>query len=531
MNVSIIRRLPRQFVGAAAILVCFLGLARVRSQSILQSWEGIASNNTSVPPDPHGAPGPEGILATVNLRLTYYTKAGTVVWGPTNLSDFWSSVGNTGNGISDPKAIFDPDSRRFFVIMQENTGSRFWLNVAVSRTSDPRTNNSTAWRFYRLDGTRYTQSNPAGGVNYGGDYPGLAVDSRALYVGYNMYSFNPNGSLNGSGANAGSPNLYILDKARLLNGTGNLVNLQLDGFTLQPVTPIGGSPGNVVYVIADWNTGIYRLHAIADPLGARTVSSTFINVANRGGGPSMGAPQLGSANRIDTLAGKVQGNASWRAGDLWFCATDGPAAGPSVVAYYRLSLGNWPTSGSVTVTEDNIVGEDGFWNFQPAIGLNAAGDVAITWTRSKFDTYTVTMVAFRAAGEAAFGSPRTIKGAEAPNNDGRWGDFFSVRPDPNDGSLWAVGEWTRLDTGTWSTWWAQIQTPAHDFFVNRNSPNPQTQDGSLAFPFTTVVGGVNAIPTHGTLHIFGANYNEALTINKAVTLERYAGPAVTIGAP
>jgi hypothetical protein len=151
-----------------------------RAQSVIQSWEGMVGPTGTVPPDPHGAPGPEGVLATVNLQISYYTKNGTLVWGPANLPVFF--VGNTGGGNSDPKAIFDHASRRFFVVRQENTASRFWLNVAVSRNSDPRTSGAADWITYRLDATEYTATNTAGGVNYGGDYPGMAVDSQALYV-------------------------------------------------------------------------------------------------------------------------------------------------------------------------------------------------------------------------------------------------------------------------------------------------------------------------------------------------------------
>ena len=140
------------------------------------------------------------------------------------------------------------------------------------------------------------------------------------------------------------------------------------------------------------------------------------------------------------------------------------------------------------------------------------------------------MLSWRTAYASTFGAPIVVQTGQTPNVDGRWGDYFSVWPDPNDGSFWAVSEWTRTDTGTWSTWWAQVSMPARDFYVRWNAPNPATQDGSLAFPFTTV-GLANAVITRGTLHIFGGHYNEQLYLNKAVTLEAYSGGPVTIGAP
>lgn len=500
-----------------------------RAQSVIQTWEGIAGPTGSVPPDPHGAPGPEGVLATVNLQVSYYTKSGTLVWGPANLSTFF--VGNTGGGNSDPKAVFDHASRRFFVVMQENTASRFWLNVAVSRSSDPRSSTAADWITYRFDATEYTATNTAGGKNYGGDYPGMAVDSQALYVAYRMFAFNAAGDMSGCGCDVLNTALLIMNKSQLINGNGTLASLYFEKAPdAQVVTPIGTNPGNVVYIARLWGSSTVKIYAVRDPLGARTVSSQLVSVTDRGGGPTNGAPQYRSTNTIDTINGKTLGNASLVGGDVWFCGTRGQSAGPAVAVYYRLRLNGWPASGSVSVAEEGTVGDSSYWNFCPALGLNQAGDAVMTWTRSWEFTYPTMMCATRSAGASAFGPPFVVKASDGPNNDGRWGDYFSVWPDPNDGSLWAVSEWTRSNTGTWSTWWAQIQTPARDSYVNKNAPFPSTQDGSLVFPYTTIGAGHAAI-TRGTLHIYGGHYNEQITLNKAVTLEAYSGGPVTIGIP
>ena len=71
------------------------------------------------------------MLATVNLGISYYTKSGALIWGPTNLTTFFVGNTGTGNQNADPRVTFDHGSRRFFVIMQEDHNSRFWLNVAV----------------------------------------------------------------------------------------------------------------------------------------------------------------------------------------------------------------------------------------------------------------------------------------------------------------------------------------------------------------------------------------------------------------
>lgn len=329
---------PRFWLWLSVLAVVgSLAIKSARGQTIVQSWEGIAGPTGTVPPDPHGAPGPEGVLATVNLQVSYYTKSGTLVWGPANLPTFF--VGNTGGGNSDPKAIFDHASRRFFVVMQENTASQFWLNVAVSRSADPRTSGAGDWITYRFDATEYAPTNSAGGVNYGGDYPGLAVDSQALYVAYRMFGFDSTGTMSGSGKDVINTALLIMNKSQLINGNGTLVSLYFEKAPdAQVVTPIGTSPGNVVYIARLWGSSTVKLYAVTDPLGARTVSSQLVPITDRGDGPTNGAPQYGSTNTIDTIPGKTLGNASLVGGDVWFCGTRGQSAGPAVAVYYRLRL-------------------------------------------------------------------------------------------------------------------------------------------------------------------------------------------------
>jgi hypothetical protein len=502
-------------------------------QAIGNSWEGIRGPQQGVPPDPCGAPGPNGVIATVNLSVSYYTKSGSLIWGPVALpGTFFPANTGVGNQNSDPVVVFDQSSRRFFVGMQENHGSQFWINVAVSKNSDPKTSGSADWVTYRFDATQNSGINSAGGINYGGDYPGLAVDSQALYFTYNVYGFLPNGTLSGCGCNGNGSQLTIMNKSQLVNGVGvNSWNVSQTSQGLKPVTPQGASPGNVMYMAQIWNQTTVKIIAVSDPLGTRTVSSQFVTVTDLGGGTTSGAPQFGSANTLDPINGRTLGNATLVGGDVWFCATRGQPGGPATAAYYRLRLNGWPSSGSVSAVESSTVGDSSYWNFCPSIAANLAGEVAMTWTRSSSATYPTMMYAYRNASDSSFGAPQVVKASNAPNNDGRWGDYFSVWPDPNDGSFWCVSEWSRSDTGTYSTWWAQVLTPAHDIYVNWNPPFPFFQDGSFSFPYITVGAGVANI-THGTLHIYGgANYNEQFTIYKSVLLQLYSGAPFTIGRP
>lgn len=547
-HISVKRSWRLAAFALAAWLASFGPIAS--AQNILRAWEGISGPTNSVPPDVHGATGPNGVIATANLRVSYYAKNGARNWGPVILQTFWSSVSNSGNGNSDPKAIFDSASRRFFVVLQENTGSRLWLNVAVSRNADPQTSGIADWIFYRLDATEYAASNTAGGINNGGDYPGLAIDSRALYVTFRMYAFLPNGQLSGLGTDFLNTSLLILDKSRLLNGTGNVVSIYRTEFGLQPVTPQDGTTANIVYLVDNASATSLGLVSVTDPLGTRTIGTASVTITNRGTGPApspspspapaFGAPQAGTSIPVP-MVNRTMGNATLVGGDLWFCASRGPAAGPAVAAYYRVRLNNWPTSGTPSIVEDGVVGNSAEWNFCPAIGVNSRGDAAITWTRSSSSIFPTIAYAYRNAGATSFGAAQSITPSvilpgpppvtinNTRNVDGRWGDYFTVWPDPNDGSLWFANEWTRTDTGTWSTWWTQLSVPIVDSYVNLNA-NPVGQNGTITNPWRTVAAAHNAI-TNGVIRISPGHYNEQFTLNKSVTLTVNGTGSVVIGAP
>src|SRR5207248_3047868 len=111
------------------------------------------------------------------------------------------------------------------------------------------TPDSRNWYFFRFDMTDTIQ-----GKNYGGDYPGLGVDSRALYITYNMaalplmrFEGDP-GSFNFSFLHS---KILVFDKAKLNQGELDArTHSPVGGFVLQPVSPVAGSdPGNVAYFL------------------------------------------------------------------------------------------------------------------------------------------------------------------------------------------------------------------------------------------------------------------------------------------
>jgi hypothetical protein len=441
------------------------------------SWPGVFQVATIRPPDPHGAAGSNGILQVVNLRIAYFNKLGGTIWGPTNFSTFFASVGNGGVGLSDPKALYDHIANRFYVILQENVSSnQSWLNVAVSKNGNPATATSADWFLYRLS---VVQS--AGGTNYGIDYPGLGFDSQAIYVTYNTYPlpFSPSGGFK-------SCQIIILNKAAFLTGTPTFYRLNTpDGsanaFTLQHATVMNGNPGNIAYFgsINFANNTSVKLWSVTDPIGtgagARALNQSTITVPNHGGFIGT-AQQPSPGTGVPTLSPRTQGNAFYYNGSVWFCHTAGGSSGRAIVYYYRLNANSFPTNVPTLGESGSIDGGAGVHSYQPAIGGNRVGDVAITYTRSATNINPTMMGTIRLSGAGAFEAPIVIRASPNYSNGDRWGDYASVTPDPVNNTFWITHQWAR-STGfnDWGTWWANLSSVA----VPNTPPSIVTHPSSI----------------------------------------------------
>jgi len=426
------------------------------------TWPGMFQVGTIRPPDPDGAAGSNGIIQAINLRIAYYTKLGAIIWGPTNFSTFFGSVGNTGNGLSDPKVLFDEAVGRFYIILQENySTNQSYLNVAVSKSANPATATSADWYKYR-----FSMAQTVGSTTYGGDYPGFGYDAQGIYVTYNMYPlpFGPSSPFKNC-------QIIVLNKSAFLTGTATYYRLNTpDGsstaFTLQPATVKNGTPGNIMYFgsINFANNTSVKLWSLRDPIGtgagARTLNQFTVTVPNHGGYIAT-AQQPSPGGGIPTLSPRTQGNAFYYNGSVWFAHTAGGSSSRAIVYYYRLNANNAPTNSPTLGESGSIDGGGGLHTYQPGIGGNRNGDVCLVFTRSSTNLNPRMMATIRLSGAGAFEAPITIKDSPTYYNGDRWGDYASVTPDPVNQTFWVTHEWAR-STGfnDWGTWWANVSSVA-----------------------------------------------------------------------
>ena len=502
---------------------CIFLLRSAPAVDIIQQFDGLTRNDPYnrpfVPPDPHGAVGPNGIIASVNTVLAYYPKRGgtnhPVIWEAplslhgtgefTNAPSFWApnpGFGAAGFGqeeIADPKVVYDPELQRFFVIMQENPGNHAYINVAVSRNADPRTSTTADWFFYRWEVTEHwTVTIPLLGslvdVAVGIDYPGMAVDRRVLVLTFNAFSLDAVEGLQGSSLGS---RVFVFDKRKLAAGLTDMprswsserplgipVNVYRK-MTLQPAQPIGDAdPGNRIllvelrlvdhlldpaYLLDEW---CIRLHVFDDPLGRFEHDHDDIPISRPGPyqdwltGADQGAAQPGNAIHLDTLSKRCM-NAIFFNGRVWTVYTQQPGNGqhsdPTVIHWVAIE----PLPGQSELREDNYFDNRGAgnWLYMPAIGATPRGDLCIVYTESGPNTVPMVKARIRQKNDPAWGSELTIKtSANAavadPRPDqvyARWGDYAAVVPDPVDGSLWVTHEYVNsTQKNDWSTTWAQL---------------------------------------------------------------------------
>jgi Kelch motif/Galactose oxidase, central domain len=467
-------------------------------------FDGMFYGDGISPPDPHGAAGWYGILQTVNKRMHYFRKKDGTQW-EADLQSLFNASGFLG----DVKAIYDTAagaSGRFYVIMEENhepppptcsgggNGTdASYCNLAVSMTSDPADGTSASWYIRQIDMTQTPQYITA---KCGGDYSGLGIDSQALYVSYIMFRlYDANNypfCLNAAPCStviAYDSQILAIRKTDINSGHTPFINRvnteawggQDQGFSLQPATPAGGSPGDVAFFAevpvaaspppVPPATSI-RVWQLAQPLGATPTLTrqTATGVPSNLGGQQCynGAPQSdGGLTKLSTVEGNRTINAVWNNNAVWFCTTAGGTA-RALPYWYRVDVSNF--ANGITAASGSInPGTDGsgnpIWGFYPTLGGNSRGDICLIFSESSSGTYPAIACAWRTASDTDFRSPQILKQSTVAYLGGsseRWGDFGTVTADPSDGSFWVSHEYVKSGTANqgWGTWWNIIYTQA-----------------------------------------------------------------------
>jgi RTX calcium-binding nonapeptide repeat (4 copies) len=531
---------PNPFVGAPEI-ISGVGAATVAGTSpeadppntftLSQSFNGInfdgGAANTgfyNIPPDPHGAVGPNHVVSVVNTSIQWHLKDGTLQ-NNQSLQNFFSST----TGTFDPKVIFDQHSNRWVVVTLENQGrnsgnaaddiSRIY--VAVSDDADP---NGTWYR------TTIDSRLNINGVNTWADYPGIAVDGDAIYITNNMFSHEGgtfqgerlwiiNKGIGSGFYSGGAPAIGVYDPATASGGIAT---------TMMPAQVYGdvpGAAGTFLVAYSSLSNGTDEFAQVIRVDNA-TSSPTFtvqnVNLGNIETTFSLpGAPQLGTATTINTNDSRAY-NAVWRDNKLYFTTTIRGAAGDDAneATVYWAEI-NTTNQAALSKTQSgsiggNTIGGLDTFTFFPSIAVNADGDVGVGFSASSSTIYAGSYFAWRDVNDplGTMRDPITVKAGEDyyvrlfASNGGtrnRWGDYTATVVDPSDDqSFWTFNEYAMTrgtplggEDGRWATVWGRFNssgaTPTSGPDTLVGTSGNDTIDGLAGSDSISGLGGADSL--------------------------------------
>ena len=436
--------------------------------SVFSSWVVLRGGGSGpfrvVPPDPHGAVGKYGVMTSANKSIAYFSRDGQPRWSQPTVgpAGFFENFGSVGP-VYDPRVLYDPSSDRFFFVGLDDHQDSSFVMIAVSRGGDPLLG-AGAWRYFRVYITETLD-----GVKYGGDYPCVAIDGQGLYVSLSMFT-----SPLRQGSTFKHCAVLAFKKSDLLAGTVTMTRTATAdgisaGFTLQPATPVGTtSPGNRLYLaeVPYYDPLHLRVWCLLDPFGIDSLTSATVEIPNNGGGfGGEGAPQFGTTLRLDTVSPRAMSSAFWRDGELWVCCTAGASSSPvrAMVFCYDVVTNAFPAAAPVIQEAHVIDGGAGVWRFLPALALNAAGDVCVTFTQSSSTATPAMLASILSHASGGFSVPVVVDSSATYYNSsdypGRWGDFAVAAVDPLDGNFWVGHELSDgvSDTNLWHVTWANLR--------------------------------------------------------------------------
>ncbi len=448
------RRLRTQsLAGLAAIATC--SAAAASDCTDYQIWD---DSGGFIPAAFTHALGPDYVVALRHGDIRYLTRGGEVVFdqrlnAPTGIFP--------GSGdLYEPKAVFDPDSRRFVITGGDTYGSAdggdsspgTYIGIAASDDDDPHGD----WVG------RYINISPLLAPYYYASYPSnmqLGFDEEAFYVPWDNFAGNPYDD---------SSWMLIFDRAALLAGDPPLASVFLTSEL--PVAFAAAKTFDVdapaQYLATTFGSLIgeskLQLMAIRDPLSSPTTDVHFLELPEFDHGPFI-IPSLDIPDGINSNDSRVH-RAVYRDGSLWVTHHGRPVGESRALAiWYEIDMNGWPVSGELPEIVQHGVLDPGphvhTWN--PDLAVDAQGNVAFAYCRSAADEMHAVGSAYRLVGDPA-GTTQghaIVKegeiGATLPGTK-NYSLYSSAAEDPDVAGVFSAGgayrrenQWGGVSTSMW----------------------------------------------------------------------------------
>jgi PEP-CTERM motif len=478
--------------GASAPVINAGAVYKLGFEAVTQ-YDAASFSRNFIPPDTLGAVGGSQYMAVTNGAYAVFDKNTGARSSLVSDVAFWAAAGQTGaNG--DTRVMYNPDASRW-VVMSFGANAKD-LQIAVSDTD----NALGSWKSTKFEGYA--------GLGFGAtaDYPTLAMDRNALYIGTNNFAPATAGGTNSfrgttlnvipinSLFNATAPTTAGFKQFETPYSATSTTNVDR-GFAQQGVNSRSATgPGKVVAssVFISDNVG-FTVNGLSNSsaTGATLGAVTFTGDAGYNTPVAARQPSAAiAANRNIVAAGDERTSSSVYEvnGRIYVVNTVDPTGG-AAEDRVRVSVLDATTFAILSQTD---IGDVGYDYYQGSIAVNSAGKVVVGYNRSGLDAATGKISFMARVFDTTASGALTASGSEillkesltddyhngsifgqASVGRQRWGDYSSVSLDPtNDNQFYLMGEFAREynlpefghpgGTGgsRWGTWVAVLDVAA-----------------------------------------------------------------------
>jgi len=382
-------------------------------------------------------------MVAVNSSAAIFNKTGAKLQ-ELNLTNWFSDVITAGTRVFDPILAYDQVANRWLVLavgLRDNPPGS-WFLISASQTDDP----TAGWRNWSLDATL---DGVTPSQNWA-DYPQLGLDSQAVYLTANMFTFSSNFSY---------VKIRILDKQVLYNGGSlgwtDIWNFDPQAFTLQPAHTFGTAPAQYLVSVVPTANNRLIVWRLTGPLSGNPVLQGN-NITTLGYSMPPNAVQRGGGRTLDTgdtrlLCAVFNGRSLWTAHTTGF--NWGESRSRAAIRWYEID------PATPQLIQQGTYGARRLYYYYPAIMADSSGNSRMVFSRSGQDEYASVRYTGRSPTDPINGlQPSAALKAGMANyspaavGELRWGDYSGVALDPTNGStVWMHGEYAAF-SNNWSTW-------------------------------------------------------------------------------
>jgi hypothetical protein len=385
-------------------------------------------NSTNIyPPDTNLAVGPSHVVETVNETMATYNKSTRAQVASEDLTTLFNGLPNTGDiGPFDPSVMYDDSAGRFVIeaVIRDGTNSKCFVDFAVSNTSDP----TQGWTTFAIE---VDQSG-----KYWSDNGKIGFNNDAIVYTGNLYTF--------SNSFFGEDIVTIATSSVGGSLTDNVI-IQPGVFSLIPARMHASTAGGPMWFVMSDNNGATSIDVVRmdNVLGSPTFTTTALSV-NGYGRPTSNIPQLGGSISVAKVDSRVL-NVEWYNNNL-VASLNSSIGSDAAAAWFEFN-----TAGvSPGLTQQGVIHPaTGVSTYEPAVGVDAKGDIGLTYMESSASEFVSMYLAGRRPSDPAGAMPATMLAAAGSTPlfaSDRVGDYAGISLDPSaPNSFWAANEYSPVD--------------------------------------------------------------------------------------